>query len=80
MFVVHQTMNGPGLPRYQCTIVFVTMVYLICQSASADQITLNTGDVLIGTVTQRTDEQVKMDHPLLGPVVIAADKIASVTE
>jgi len=44
----------------------------------ADQVTLTKGDVLIGTVTEQSDDKVVLQHAVLGEVILPADQVAAV--
>ena len=47
-------------------------------AALGDTVTLTTGDVLVGSVVERNDEAVVLDHPLLGRVTLPAGQVATV--
>lgn len=48
-------------------------------SAEGDTVQLVGGDALRGTVVSETDAAVTIDHPALGRIEIARERIASVT-
>lgn len=45
--------------------------------AAADQVTLISGDVLNGSIVERTDRSLVLDHPLFGRMVIPSEQVAS---
>lgn len=47
-------------------------------SAHAEEVVLDTGEVLRGTLVERTDANVVVDHPVLGRLTIAADRVREV--
>ena len=59
-------------------LAVAVIVVSACAVAVADQITLKTGDVLIGEVTERSDDHVRLEHPVLGSLAIPAEQVASV--
>lgn len=63
------------LIRYFCHTVCWGAAGLAGANAWADRIELFNGDVLSGRVVARTDEAVTLEHPVLGKVVIQADRI-----
>lgn len=69
---LHTTMlRGLGL----LTLVLGANVF--APLAAADQVTLISGDVLNGTILERTDRALVLNHPLFGRMVIPSDQVAS---
>lgn len=56
-------------------LAVVAMILLTMSFASADQVQLTDGDVLRGTVVERTDTHIVFDHSILGRLEIPRDQI-----
>jgi len=48
-------------------------------TALADTVTLQTGETLVGTVVEQTEQAVVLEHPVLGPLMIPAEQVSAVT-
>lgn len=60
------------------TIVASIATSTLSATALADEVVLVGGDVLRGTVVGETDAAVVLDHPALGRIEVARERIASV--
>ncbi len=47
-------------------------------TVQGDEVTLNTGETLVGVVLEQTDEAVTLEHPVLGVLTISSDQVSSV--
>lgn len=57
-------------------VATVAMMVAVVSVASADQLTLATGEVLRGQVVEQTDTHIVLEHGVLGRLEIPRDKIA----
>lgn len=46
----------------------------------AERVVLNSGDILIGEITARSEESITLNHPVLGEVVLPMDKVVLVDD
>ena len=58
--------------------VTATLLTPICE-VTADTVELVNGDVLSGTISERSDERIVLVHPVLGEMVISADQVSAFT-
>jgi putative salt-induced outer membrane protein YdiY len=58
--------------------VALLLAFCAAGSARSDTVTLTSGEVLIGKVVAQTSTSVQLEHPLLGTLTIAADKVKAV--
>ena len=61
------------------TVLWGCLAAAVAATAAAHDVVLVTGDVLHGEVAQHTTQQLVLDHPVLGKLIIPADKIKRVT-
>lgn len=59
--------------------MIMTSIVAWATVAMADQVELSSGDVLTGTVVEQSDEQVVLEHPVLGTLTVPAAHVAAVT-
>ncbi len=60
------------------TTTLLAAVGLANSTASADEVTLNSGERLTGEVTSQNDNVVTLDHPVLGTLQINRDQVQTV--
>lgn len=72
---VRSTRSSFGDRSARVWLTAVTTTVLAVSVASADQLTLATGEVLRGKVVEQTDTHVVLDHSVLGQLEIPRDKI-----
>lgn len=63
---------------FLCRMLMVVTLCSLTGIASADVLTLQTGDTLRGTIVSQSEESVVINHPDLGELTIPRDRIASV--
>ncbi len=60
-------------------IVWMVLLIAMCGStARAERILLNSGEVLIGPITRRSESNITVAHPFLGVLAIPAEKIEGI--
>jgi len=67
--------------RYGCGPMKRTLALLLClvaSAASAQTVTLSTGETLTGPITAQTDATITMQHPVLGPLTIPRENITAI--
>ena len=60
-------------------VLCILLALMIPVSALADEVRLRNGDVLDGTILERNDEQIILDHPDLGRLTIPTNAIDSIS-
>ncbi|MEM6750036.1 MAG: DUF481 domain-containing protein [Planctomycetota bacterium] len=66
-------------PRLLTTAPALLASLAFAGPASADDVLLDTGEILRGQIVEETDEAIVIDHPLLGVQTIARDKVLHIT-
>jgi hypothetical protein len=61
-------------------VLYVLLTLILPVSGLADEVRLRNGDVLDGTIVDRSDAQIVLEHPDLGRLTIPTDAIDSVSE
>ncbi len=58
--------------------VWVVTLVLTAPIVNADQVVLENGDILTGTVTERNDDSVSFEHPVMGEITLNRDQISRI--
>jgi putative salt-induced outer membrane protein YdiY len=62
----------------RAVLLVSSIVSMLCVSVRADRVTLTNGDVLTGTVVSRDQDQVVIEHAVLGAVTIPMAQVAAI--
>lgn len=61
-------------------LIFCGFLASFTALSHAERVVLNSGDILIGEITARSEESITLNHPVLGEVVLPIDKVALVDD
>jgi len=68
------------VPKFhQCLIIAgVALVLATNPTATAEEIVLSSGETLNAPITERTDDSITIEHPILGSLTVSLDNVVSI--